>query len=102
MEASSSELERSFGPESVSKMTAAYEHALLELMYDEPHSLVPRETRLALVTAILAEARQGRFEPEQMTEAALAVARRVQAAPARVGITPILRSPAPPELRDRP
>lgn len=74
-----SELDRDFGSDNVAKMAAAYETALLWLMEKQQQRVVEREERLAIVTAIVAEAKRGRFDPEHLTRTALAVASRPSA-----------------------
>jgi hypothetical protein len=72
-----SDLETTFGRNNVAKMASAYESALLHLTGGSLRRAVDRETRLAIVVCLVAEARRGQFEPGALEASALSVAARL-------------------------
>ena len=80
MRAAFSDLDRNFGSDNVSKMAAAYEGALRDLMAGSLIDVVDRKVRLSIVTCLIAEARNGQFDPDILKARALSAARRLASA----------------------
>ncbi len=59
-------LDDAFGPDNAATLSAAYQAILQTLLEGGPGLAISRDTRLAIVTRLLAEARRGVFDPERL------------------------------------
>lgn len=73
-----SELEQTFGSDLVSKISAAYEAALLAVSDGDQWRLPDRSLRLAITQTLLSLARSGERDPGRLTAAALNAVSRSQ------------------------
>lgn len=62
-----------FGPDNAARLSDAYQAILQSVAERQPKRTVDHDTRLTIVTSLLAEARRGVFDPECLRAAGLGV-----------------------------
>ena len=64
-------LDAVFGPDNAARLSAAYQAILQSVAERHPQRTVDHDTRLTIVTSLLAEARRGVFDLEGLRAAGL-------------------------------
>lgn len=78
-----SDFDRSFGPDVVGAMANAYGAAIAASLNQNAMGFLDRETRLHIISTIVAEARKGRSDPDHLRTIALSAVGHIEQSASR-------------------